>query len=248
MRRLAVAAVALVLGALVTAPGSALATRGDPGKQFPIYDNGGKPDLTVDPQRFTSQTEIVDRKFAPDSCEIEEGSVGGPGYRRILRFDTVIINSGNGDLVVGDPTDPNNPYADWFFFAQCHQHYHITGFSDYKLLTLDRKVAAQGHKQAFCLEDILKYDSKARSNGYLCAYQGITSGYGDWYYKQLSGQWIDITGVPEGDYIVHVAINAVGTFAEGANQYPNVIETTIHVPDPRNKVAIDTDPLLYESG
>ena len=29
----------------------------------------------------------------------------------------------------------------------------------------------------------------------------------DWYFKQLSGQWIDITGVPEGDYIVHVEIN-----------------------------------------
>jgi hypothetical protein len=29
------------------------------------------------------------------------------------------------------------------------------------------------------------------------------------------------------------------TFDEGANRYSNVIETTIHIPDPRNKVTID---------
>jgi hypothetical protein len=34
---------------------------------------------------------------------------------------------------------------------------------------------------------------------YGCGYQGITSGWGNWYYKQLVGQWIDITGVPEGN-------------------------------------------------
>jgi hypothetical protein len=65
---------------------------------------------------------------------------------------------------------------------------------------------------------------------------------GDWYFKQLSGQWIDITGIAEGDYIVHVEINAAHTFPEGTNCYTNVIETTIHMPDPRNKVTIDNSP------
>jgi hypothetical protein len=130
-------------------------------------------------------------------------------------------------------------------FSSCHHHYHIIGFSNYQLLKLDRSVAAQGHKQAFCLEDLLKY-SNNDSHGYTCGSQGISSGWGDWYFKQLSGQWIDITGVPEGDYIVHNEINAAKTFAEGANRYPNVLEVRIHVPDPRNKVAIDTSPLNYD--
>ncbi|HKA91362.1 MAG TPA: lysyl oxidase family protein [Haliangiales bacterium] len=53
------------------------------------------------------------------------------------------------------------------------------------------------------------------------------------------GQWIDITGVPAGDYVVRVVINAAGTFDEGEDRYPNVVEVNIRVPDPRNKVAVD---------
>ena len=40
-------------------------------------------------------------------------------------------------------------------------------------------------------------------------------------------------------------INAAHTFAEGQNRYPDVIEAQIHVPDPRNKVAIDNSALDY---
>src|SRR5712691_13137251 len=127
----------------------ALAQRTDISRLFPIYKNGGKPDLTVDPKRFASQMEIVDRLFDSSSCEIAEGSVGGTGYRRLLRFDTVLINGGDGDLVVGSPTDPNNPYHSVFIYSPCHMHYHISGFSDYKLLNMDRTIAAVGHKQEF---------------------------------------------------------------------------------------------------
>jgi len=219
--------------------GSALAQRTSVARDFPIYDNGGNPDLTIDPQRFVSQMEIVDRFFDADSCAFIEGSVGGTGYRRILRFDTVVINAGDGDLVVGDRSDPANPYHDFFVFSQCHQHYHIHDFSTYSLLKGDRSLVVTGHKQGFCFTDSLRYGG-GKSDGFSCSYQGITSGWGDWYYKQLTGQWIDITGVPEGDYIVRVTINDFPIFSEGANVYPNSIETQIHVPDPRNKVAIDT--------
>jgi len=226
--------------------GTATAQRTDVSRNFPVYNNGGKPDLTVDPKRFVDQMEIVDRLFDSTSCEIQEGSVGGIGYRRLLRFDTVLINGGNGDLVVGSPTDPTNPYASIFVFSPCHMHYHIRGFSDYQLLNLDRTVAAVGHKQAFCLEDLLHYSNDTKSHGYTCSFQGITTGWADWYFKQLSGQWIDITGVPEGDYIVHVGINAAGTFDEGRDKYPDVIETIFHVPDPRNKVTIDNSATLTD--
>ena len=211
-------------------------------RDFPIYSNGGIPDLTVDPQRFVAQMEIVDRLFDPsrDACAFIEGVIGGAGYRRLLRFDTVIMNAGDGDLVIGDRSDPNNPYAAFFEFSPCHGHYHLHGFSEYSLLRLDGTSAARGHKQGFCLTDSFKYGEN-KSSGFDCEFQGITSGWGDWYYKQLVGQWIDITGVPEGDYIVRVSINT-GQFSpifdEGQNRYKNVTEVRVHVPSPRKKVAI----------
>jgi hypothetical protein len=235
----------IALVVLVLVPSASFSQKTNVSRLFPVYDNGGKPDLVVDPQRFTSQMEIIDRLFTEDGCAFQEGVVGGTGYRRILRFDTVLMNSGDADLVVGDRSDPNNPYAEWFVFAPCHGHYHIRDFSVYELLTPDGSLVVAGHKQGFCMEDSFKYDG-GKSNGYNCGFQGITSGWGDWYYKQLTGQWIDITGVPEGDYIVRVTINAAGTFDEGTNRYPNVVQTSIHIPNPRNKVAIDDSPELID--
>ena len=220
-------------------PGESFAQRTNVARDFPIYDNGGKPDLALDPQRFVAQMEIVDRVFAPDDCAIAEGVVGGPGIRRLLRFDTVLMNRGDGDLVVGDRSDPNNPYAPYFVFHQCHGHYHIRYFSIYELRTLDNELVVAGTKQGFCFEDSFKYEDGGKSQGYDCVEQGITSGWGDWYYKQLVGQWIDITDVPAGDYIVRVSINT-GQFSpifdEGEDRYSNVTEVRVTIPRPRNKV------------
>ena len=227
--------IAVVLSLAVCSP--AAAQRTSVSRNYPVYSNAGKPDLTLDAKRFVSQMEIVDRYFDPvdDRCAFEEGAIGGEGYRRLLRFDTVVLNSGDGDLVVGDRSDPDNPYFPYFEFAPCHGHYHIHGFSTYELVSRDGSVVVAGRKQGFCFEDSFKYDG-GKSNGYDCEYQGITSGWGDWYYKQLVGQWIDITGVPEGDYIVRVHINLIGIFDEGANLYPDIVDVLVHIPKPRNKV------------
>jgi Lysyl oxidase len=239
MRKLLLLAIAI----LAFIPPAAISQRTSVSRVFPVYDNGGKPDLVVDPQRFVSQMEIVDRLFTESDCALEEGAVGALGVRRILRFDTVVMNSGDGDLVVGDRSDPNNPFAEFFEFAPCHGHFHIRDFSVYELLNTDRTLVIAAHKQGFCMEDSLKYDG-GKARGFDCAFQGITSGWGDWYFKQLTGQWIDITGVPEGDYIVRIRINTANTFDEGTNRYVNNVETSIHIPDPRKKVRVDETPLV----
>lgn len=239
MRKLLLLAIAV----LILIPPAAISQRTSVSRVFPVYDNGGKPDLVVDPQRFVSQMEIVDRLFTEGDCALEEGAVGALGVRRILRFDTVVMNSGDGDLVVGDRSDPANPFAEFFEFAPCHGHFHIRDFSVYELLNVDRTLVIAAHKQGFCMEDSIKYDG-GKSKGFNCTFQGITSGWGDWYFKQLTGQWIDITGVPEGDYIVRVRINTANTFDEGSNRYINDVETAIHIPDPRKKVRVDDTPLV----
>ena len=231
----------LLASAALLVPGVGTAQRTSVARDFPLYDNGGKPDMVMDPQRFVAQMEIVDRNFEPTDCAIAEGVVGGSGYRRLLRFDTVVMNRGGGDLVVGDRSDPDNPYASHFVFHPCHGHYHIKDFSTYELLTPDGALVVAGTKQGFCFEDSFKYEDGGKSTGYDCHYQGISSGWGDWYYKQLVGQWIDITGVPEGKYIVRVRLNtgdSAPLFDEGENRYSNVTQVYVDIPNPRKKVAI----------
>jgi hypothetical protein len=211
-------------------PAVALAQPPKPwGGGFQVYDNGGFPDLHVDGNRVRASLDVVTRTFSSTACEVVEGSIAAAGTRRLMRFDVALVNHANADLVVGSPTDPNNPYFPFFHFSPCHGHYHIDGFTDYQLLNLDRSVAAFGHKQAFCLEDLVRYGSTP-SHGYTCGSQGITSGWADLYSKFLSGQWVDITGVPNGDYILHVEVNAAGMINENQNQYGNVYEVQIRLP------------------
>jgi hypothetical protein len=225
--------VTVALAAFLVVP--TLASAGKGSSPFPVYDNNGFPDLAIDSALLVSSLDAVTRTFSTGACELDEGSIGGPGARLLLRFDTAIVNGGDGDLAVGDPADPDNPYHDVFVWSPCHQHYHLTGFTDYQLLNTDRSVAALGHKQAFCMEDVLRY-GKTASHGYTCDYQGITSGWADLYSKFLSGQWIDITGVPNGNYILRVEINAAHTFAEGTDSYPNVFETPVTLPMSGKKI------------
>jgi len=234
----------LMAAAAFIAPESGTAQRTSVARDYPIYANGGKPDIVMDPQRFTAQMEIVDRYFEPGDCAIPEEAVGGPGYRRLLRFETMLMNRGDGDLVVGDRSDPNNPYAEFFVFHGCHGHYHINNFSIYELLTLEGNLVVAGTKQGFCFEDSFKYEDGGKSSGYDCHNNGISSGWGDQYYKQLVGQWIDITGVPEGQYIVRVRLNTgefTPIFDEGLNRYPNETKVIVNIPNPRKKVAIVND-------
>jgi len=54
-----------------------------------------------------------------------------------------------------------------------------------------------------------------------------------------------VTGVPAGVYTLRITINKGDKkgpmMDEGQNRYPNVYETKVNVPDPRNKVEVVTD-------
>lgn len=207
-----------------------------------VYPNDGKPDLTVDPIRLKSQLNVIDRYFDPDDpidqCIYNEGAIKAYGWRRLMVFDVVILNVGDGDLVVGDRSDPNNPYTPILYLDKCHGHYHMEGFSEYLVLDTNSNIVASGHKQGYCFMDLFKYTDHP-SNGYTCEYQGITSGWGDWYYKQLPGQWVDVTDLPPGDhYILEVNINNQQEeyrFDEGLNQYPNTIQIPASIPKRNQK-------------
>ena len=189
-------------------------------------------DVTVDRDAIVDSVDIVDRTFSATHCAFIEGAVGGTGVRRLLRFDTVVVNLGEEDLVLGDPADPEPPFttAD-FVLSPCHGHYHFEGWASYELRDAGGALAAVGHKQAFCLLDTIPYVA-GPPEGFSCDFQGISSGWGDIYVKELDGQWVDITGVPEGDYDLVVTVNTGGKILEATDAHPNRVTVPVHVPDP----------------
>jgi hypothetical protein len=136
---------------------------------------------------------------------------GGPGIRKLLRFDVKVDNRGDEDLVIGDPRELPN----LFKYSACHGHYHFAQASLYELLDASGTVVATGRKQGFCLEDTNPLSPATQHpRRYNCEFQGISVGYADVYPAELDCQWIDITDVPPGDYTLHVAWNPQGLLSE----------------------------------
>jgi lysyl oxidase len=170
-------------------------------------------DLTVD-QSFLGDNVFVQRKhFDAGACEIVEGCVAAPGDRTLLVFPLKSPNVGGGDLWLGAP-DPSNHL---FQYSSCHNHYHFTGYVSYRLLDTNHGLIAPGQKQAFCLLDTTPVLPDAPIAAlYDCNNQGIQRGWADVYEVGLACQWIDITDVPPGNYILEVEINPQRVIAESS--------------------------------
>jgi hypothetical protein len=178
-----------------------------------------QPDLTVDAARLQSSVDFRTMRFRSSDCAVIEGCARA-GKRTVMRFDVATPNIGNADLVLGDPR--NNPT--YFEFSPCHGHYHFSGYALYELLTLSGARVVSGRKQAFCLLDSSPYLPNAGpSHGYNCFYQGITAGWQDVYTKSLDCQWLDVTDVPGGDYLLRVTINPEARLVE--SDYSNNVAT-----------------------
>jgi hypothetical protein len=192
------------------------------------------PDLVVTDYLYEDgeQVDVIDAcedsiDVSPNSCELFEGCVDGPGLRRVLRFSTITPNIGSRDLTMGVPS--NHP--DLFQFSACHAHYHFNGYAGYQLLDGD-DIVAVGHKQAFCLLDWESWAWPGDDNTYTCGNQGIGRGWYDEYGPYLPCQWIDITDVAPGSYTLRIEVNlpqpetSVRTLVE-RDYTNNVLETPV---------------------
>ena len=110
---------------------------------------------------------------------------------------------------------PVLPKEDWLWHS-CHNHYHsMETFVEYDLLnTATGEKVAEGHKASFCLEDsTCAHGANTHFRCYL-GNQGISVNCGDLYGNYLDCQWIDITGVPGGEYTVRQRVNPQRLVAE----------------------------------
>lgn len=171
------------------------------------------PDLVLNADRLRDEILFDEVNIGESSCAVVEKCVGGTGDRRLLRFSVEAINQGQATMVV--PAPDTRP--DLFIFSACHGHYHFNGFATYALLGPNDEVVVEGRKQAYCMEDTRQVHPGPNvgcSKQYDCANQGIQPGWSDLYGNTLDCQWLDITGVPAGDYKIQVTLNPNREFEE----------------------------------
>jgi hypothetical protein len=188
----------------------------------------------MDGQLLTSQVFVSEEQFAPKSCSIVEGVVSKPGKQLVLRFNSSTPNIGTADLYIGDPNQYPNLYE--FSDCHQHLHfkdytaYRLWTDAGYATWIAQRDPGAptnsginaqllaaattygeliSGHKQGFCMVDSARYLAEAGPAKYLScgSNQGISIGWEDVYPPQLADQFIQITGLAEGDYVLENQVN-----------------------------------------
>ena len=183
------------------------------------------PDLMLAVERARLTIEYRRRAFDQSDCAWQEGCVFNSGGRKLLLLDAGIKNMGASDLVIGSPYEHPN----LFVWSDCHGHFHMKGLATYRVLTLSGRQVARAYKQGFCLRDDRPKSYNSGPAKYTCDYQGISVGWQDTYDKSLDCQWVDISGVPPGDYYLEITINPNHVFAE-SNYSNNRTLIRINVP------------------
>lgn len=230
---------AALLAALIGCGGGGVAP---PDVLLPDGRTRGSVDFAIDADVLAATVLVIDRTFDAADCAVVEGTISAPGLHRLLIFDTRIVNLGELDLHVGDPANPLPPLdpAD-FEYQDCHGHRHLHGYAAYELRRPDGSLAVAGQKQGFCLLDSERALPGAADGRYTCADQGLTSGWADVYARTLDGQWVDVSGLPEGDYLLAVTINAEGNLPEVVDHHPNTAVVPVHLPAPGTPVPSPDD-------
>jgi hypothetical protein len=178
------------------------------------------------------------------------------GNRRLLRFDSIIENVGDGPLKVnGKRTCPDctrmttkqwilRSDGTWrvrktdavqrYTNADHHQHWHVMGMERYEVFPLDGPFSngeVIGRKYGYCFFDGVRRDSSlpnaapsARYSFFDCGVPdsqvtrvGLSVGWGDIYPWNFEGQFVDVTTVPGGDYLLCLTADPANDFVETRN-------------------------------
>ncbi len=195
------------------------------------------PDLIVRQDKLEAQWHVEEQEFASNSCTVVEGCITGTGQRRLLRFTSSTPNIGEADMFIGAPANcPGlfqlsechqhlhfQEYTDYRLWTPAGYAAWVAGRNpnlgtdegaNATLLASLRASGALvlGRKQGFCMIDLVPYGpgpGHPPPPKYVsCSQnQGISVGYADEYVFGLACQFIDITDVPNGTYVLEVEVN-----------------------------------------
>uniref|UniRef100_A0A3Q1GKE1 protein-lysine 6-oxidase n=1 Tax=Acanthochromis polyacanthus TaxID=80966 RepID=A0A3Q1GKE1_9TELE len=214
-----------------SSPNSALENPGLNAGSVYRPEQRGLPDLVPDPNYVQASTYIQRAHMYSLRCAAEEKCLSSSAYgaeasdydvRVLLRFPQRVKNKGTADFM------PNRPRHTWEWHS-CHQHYHsMDEFSHYDLLEVStgRKVA-EGHKASFCLEDTTCDFGHLKRYACTAHTQGLSPGCYDTYNADIDCQWIDITDIKPGNYILKLQVNPKFLVLE-SDFTNNVVRCNIH--------------------
>ncbi|KAK4538152.1 hypothetical protein CDCA_CDCA16G4177 [Cyanidium caldarium] len=172
-------------------------------------------------------------RFTPRDCAFDFHCVGGTGARKLMRLAGAMGNNGPDDFVVGNPAQHPNIYA----WDDCTGQF-ITRkpMLNFSLYTMDGRHVAANKKESFCMEDLARFPEYTGNPAlvppgpvHTCTFQGISVGWMDVYDDTLTCQWIDVTDVPPGKYILRLQCNPYRIFKE-TTYANNVVETDVTIP------------------
>lgn len=175
------------------------------------YHQYGLPDLVPDAYYIQSSVYVQRVPMYNLRCAAEENCLSSSAYRgdvrdydtrMLLRFPQRVKNQGTADFL------PSRPRYSWEWHS-CHQHYHsMDEFSHYELLdSSSQRSVAEGHKASFCLEDTSCDYGYYRRFACTAHTQGLSPGCYDTYNADIDCQWIDITDVKPGNYVLKISVN-----------------------------------------
>ena len=158
-----------------------------------------------------------------------------------------------------------------FVYHPAHGHFHLEDYATYRLLNTNGTqvmradgTVAEGDKVGFCLINITSSftttsgTSSSTLPGYnrpgqpstSCGFlQGIHVGRADVYDSIYDGQWIDVTGVANGSYLLEVTLDASDAMLE-SNEVNNTVRVpvTLNAGTPTGGIALDRFDLLANGG
>jgi len=175
--------------------------------------------------RFSTVTQNV----GPGALELRGGEiVRGKSKQRVYQRVYAAASSGGppiAEKAVGD-----------FAYHPQHRHFHLEDYALYELVPTDGSfdLRRTSEKTSFCVQDTLAIswlippfgaDSRnyVECNGSL---QGMSRGWADRYGWSLAGQELDITGLPDGQYILQITVNPNGNLYE-TDPSDNVSQQTV---------------------
>jgi hypothetical protein len=170
--------------------------------------------------------------------DVAEGCAPRTTGLTLLRFAATMINQGQVDVQVGHPRCPNcrrNPGVvcgnPQFVCAPAdgHNHPHFANQAMYELLDVGGAVVTRGRKQGFCLEDTSCPEGIRRK--YTCGRQGLTAGCADTYHAKLGCQYIEVSDLPPGPYVLRVRLDPYGLIDE-LDETNNDVEVPVVIPAP----------------